>query len=80
VAAGDNDFCVVGGANTVRQFLRAGFVDELHIHLAPVLLGNGIRLLDGIDKEHVELEKMQVIDSPRVTHLRYSVVKKSVHD
>jgi hypothetical protein len=51
-------------------------VDELQIRLAPVLLGNGVRLSDGIDKEHVELEKTRVIDSPGVTHLGYRTVKE----
>lgn len=51
-------------------------MDELQIHLAPVLLGNGVWLFDGIDKEHVELEKTRVIDSPGVTHLGYRIVKE----
>jgi hypothetical protein len=51
-------------------------LDELQIHLAPVLLGDGVRLFDRIGAEDaVELEVTRVIDSPRVTHLRYSVVK-----
>ena len=50
-------------------------LEELQIHLAPVLLGDGVRLFDGIDPDAVELGVTRVIDSPRVTHLRYRVVK-----
>jgi dihydrofolate reductase len=74
-AAGEKDVLVSGGANTVRQFVEAGLLDELQIHLAPVLLGEGVRLFGGIDPQSVELEPTRVIDSPRVTHLRYRVVK-----
>ena len=74
-AAGEKDVLVSGGANTLGQFVEAGLLDELQIHLAPVLLGEGVRLFEGIDPENVELERMRVIDSPRVTHLRYRVVK-----
>ena len=75
-AAGDKDVRIAGGANTVQQFIKAGLIDELQIHLAPVLLGDGVRLFEHIDPEHVDLEKTRVIDSPRVTHLRYRVVKE----
>jgi dihydrofolate reductase len=75
-AAGEKDVQISGGAEIVRQYIEAGMLDELQIHLAPVLLGDGVRLFDGIDAEDgVELEVKRVIDSPRVTHLRYSVVK-----
>jgi dihydrofolate reductase len=74
-AAGEKDVLVSGGANTLGQFVEAGLLDELQIHLAPVLLGEGVRLFEGIDPENVELERTRVIDSPKVTHLRYRVVK-----
>jgi dihydrofolate reductase len=74
-AAGDKDVQIAGGADIIRQFVEAGLLDELQIHLAPVLLGEGVRLFEGIDPENVELERTRVIDSPRVTHLRYRVVK-----
>jgi dihydrofolate reductase len=73
-AAGDKDIQIAGGANTIQQFLEAGLLDELQIHLAPVLLGDGVRLFEHIHPERVELEHTRVIDSPRVTHLRYRVV------
>lgn len=74
-SAGDKDIQVSGGADTVQQFIRAGLLDELQVHLAPVLLGEGVRLFDRVDPEPVELQVTRVIDSPKVTHLRYRVVK-----
>jgi dihydrofolate reductase len=75
-AAGDKDIRIAGGANTVRQFIKAGLIDELQIHLAPVLLGDGVRLFEHTGPEHVEVESTRVIDSPKVTHLRYRIVKE----
>jgi dihydrofolate reductase len=75
-AAGDKDVRIAGGANTVRQYLGAGLVDELQLHIAPVLLGSGVRLLDGPGLEQIELEPTRVIDSPKATHVRYRVVKE----
>jgi dihydrofolate reductase len=70
-AAGDRNF-VVGGASTGQQCLRAGHLDELEIHLVPVLLGDGIRLFEpGI--EQVELELIRLLEGPGVTHLRFRV-------
>jgi dihydrofolate reductase len=70
-AAGDKDVKVAGGANVGRQYVNAGLVDEIDIHLAPVLLGGGARLFD--DKP-ARLELVRVIQSPVVTHLRYRPV------
>jgi dihydrofolate reductase len=75
-AAGGKDVRIAGGANVIQQYLSAGLVDEIEIHLAPVLLGDGVRLFDGIDPKGIQLERSRVIDSPRVTHLKYRVVKK----
>jgi dihydrofolate reductase len=74
-AAGDKNVNIAGGADTVQQVLRAGLLDELEIHLAPLLFGEGIRLFDKIGPQHVELENIRVVASPMVTHLRFSVVK-----
>jgi dihydrofolate reductase len=74
-AAGDKDVNIAGGADTVQQFIKAGLLDELEIHLAPLLFGEGIRLFDKIGPQHVELENMRVVASPKVTHLRFRVVK-----
>ena len=74
-AAGDKNVNIAGGADTVQQFIKAGLLDELEIHLAPLLFGQGIRLFDRMGPEHIELENIRVVDSPRVTHLRFRVVK-----
>jgi len=63
------------GANVQQQYLNAGLVDEIHINLIPVLFGQGTRLFDHLNGEHVELEQMRVIESPGVTHLSFRVVK-----
>jgi dihydrofolate reductase len=74
-AAGDKDVSVAGGANTIQQYLNAGLIDEMQIHLVPLMLGGGIRLFDQVDPELVELEGTRVVESPGVTHLKYRVVK-----
>jgi dihydrofolate reductase len=74
-AAGDKDVAVVGGASVAQQYLGAGLLDELQIHLVPVLLGDGLRLFDQPAGGQAQLELTRVIDSPVVTHLRYRVVK-----
>ncbi|MFI8827614.1 dihydrofolate reductase family protein [Streptomyces sp. NPDC053431] len=71
-AAGEKDVQVSGGAETVREFLAAGLLDELEIHLAPVVLGSGTRLFDGVSPD-LRLEPVRVIGSPKVTHVRYRV-------
>jgi dihydrofolate reductase len=75
-AAGDKDVAVAGGADVVQQYLKAGLLDELQLHVVPVLLGDGVRLFeDHLGTYQVELECTRVIQSPAVTHLRYRVVK-----
>jgi dihydrofolate reductase len=73
-AAGAKDVDLAGGANILQQFINAGLLEELQIHFAPVLLGDGIRLFDHV-RPDVELKPTRVIDSPRVTHVRYRVVR-----
>lgn len=70
-AVGGRDVQVSGGASVAQQALDAGLLDELHIHVAPVLLGAGVRLFE--DPERRPIELMRVIGSPRVTHLQYRV-------
>ena len=73
-AEGDKDVSVAGGASLVQQCIQAGFLDEMQIHLVPILLGDGTRLLEHVETD-VRLEPTQVIDSPGVTHLRFRIVK-----
>jgi dihydrofolate reductase len=73
-AAGDQDVLVAGGASAIRQYLAAGLVDELHLHLAPVVLGDGERLLEGVGSD-VKLEQLRAVEAPGVAHLYYRVVK-----
>jgi dihydrofolate reductase len=68
-AAGEQDVALAGGASAVQQYLKAGLLDELQIHLAPVLLGEGVRLFDRLAP--AELEATRVIASPAVTHLTF---------
>jgi dihydrofolate reductase len=68
-AAGEKNVAIGGGADTIQQYLRAGLVDEFQLHVVPVLLGAGIRLFD--DAGAGELERVRVVDSTEVTHLRY---------
>ena len=74
-AAGDKDVVVMGGASIAQQYLKAGLVDEMRIHVAPVLLCAGTRLFDNIGAEQVKLERTRVIESPFATHLKFNVVK-----
>jgi dihydrofolate reductase len=73
--AGDKDVSVAGGASLVQQYLKAGLIDELQIHVVPLLLGDGVRLFDNLGTKQVELEGTRVIESPAVTHMKYRVVK-----
>lgn len=71
--AGDGFVTVAGGANVVQQALESRLIDELHLHYAPVLLGNGIRLFDNLKTLPVKLEITKVVDTPDVTHVNYRV-------
>jgi dihydrofolate reductase len=74
-AAGDKDVAIGGGADVAQQYLNAGLLDELQIHVAPVLLGEGVRLLDRLDAGRIELEQVRVMASDAVAHLTYRVVR-----
>jgi dihydrofolate reductase len=74
-AAGDKDVALAGGANVVQQYLKAGLLDELQLHIAPIFLGDGVRLFAGhLDGERRKLERTRVIESPAVTHLAYRLL------
>lgn len=72
-AAGEKTVCVAGGPTIAQQYLRAGLINEVQIHLVPVMLGQGLRLFKDVD--HIQLEQTRVLESPGVTHLRYRVVR-----
>lgn len=75
-SANGKDIRIQGGADTIQQFLKAGLIDEFIIHIAPVFLGSGTRLFDGIDPDLYKLEIMEVIPSDLTTHIRYKLTKK----
>ena len=74
--APDDEFTFVNGldADIIRQALRAGYVEELSISIAPVVLGAGKRLFDGFD-ETISLEHLRLLQSPFATHITYRVVR-----
>jgi dihydrofolate reductase len=74
-AAGGRDVSIAGGASTVAQALAAGLLDELYLHVVPVILGAGERLLEDVGDPL--LEPVKVIASPAVTHIKYRIRKGS---
>jgi dihydrofolate reductase len=72
-AAGDRDVAIAGGARTINQYLRAGLIDELRTHIAPVSLGAGERLFDGVPA--LDLELLSARSASLVTHLNYRILR-----
>jgi dihydrofolate reductase len=70
-AAGEKDVLISGGAQVAQQYLAAGLLDELHVHVAPLLLGGGVRLFDNLGAASTKLAPARVVNSPAVTHLAY---------
>ena len=64
-----------GGAQVAQQYLAAGLLDELELHVAPVLLGDGARLFDNLGDADVQLEQVRAVEAPGVAHLKYRAVK-----
>ena len=75
-AAGEKDVGIWGGAKIMRQYLKAGLLDEMQIHLVPVLIGDGVRLFEDLGPGRIELERTRVIQTPGATHLRFTVAKR----
>jgi dihydrofolate reductase len=75
-AAKGKDIGIMGGAQTIRQFMMAGLLDELHLHVVPVLLGSGIRLFEDIKVDTVAFKKIKVRDGRLVTHILLEMIKK----
>jgi dihydrofolate reductase len=73
-AAGDKDVFIGGGANVINEYLAAGLLDELELHVVPILLGGGARLFEGVGPD-VTVEPIRVREAPGVTHLKYRIVK-----
>jgi dihydrofolate reductase len=73
-AARDKDVFIGGGARTINEYLAAGLVDEVELHVVPILLGGGARLFEGVGPE-VKLEPIRVVEAPGVSHLKYRVVR-----
>jgi dihydrofolate reductase len=71
-AAGDRDVKIMGGASTINQYLAAGLIEELWLHIVPVTIGEGIRLFEGVPNLH--LEPIEVSGTSVVTHIRYKVL------
>ncbi len=76
-AADGRDVAVSGGAGVAKQYLGAGLIDEIQIHLVPVLLGAGVRLFDTPPAVAITLEQAQVVEAPGVTHLTYRLVRSA---
>jgi dihydrofolate reductase len=73
-AANRQDVRLWGGAQAIQQYLAAGLLDELELHVVPVLLGDGARLFDNLGDAEVQLEQVRAVEAPGVTHLKYRVV------
>ena len=74
-AAGEEDVSVIGGAEIGQQYIRAGLIEEIAIHLVPVLFGSDTRMFEHLGSEHIRLESMEVIEATAATHLRFRVLK-----
>jgi dihydrofolate reductase len=74
-AAGDRDVRIGGGANVVDQYLAAGLIDELELHIVPMLLGDGERLFKDLRGGRPALQVIRTVGTPEVTHVKYRVVR-----
>jgi dihydrofolate reductase len=74
-AAGDKDVFLLGGGQIIRQYLAAGLLDELELHVVPVLLGGGSRIFDNLGEAGVQLEQVRAVEAPGVAHLKYRVLR-----
>ena len=74
-AAGGKDVMLWGGGQVVQEYLAAGLLDELELHVVPLLLGDGARVFDNLRDSEVKLEQVRAVEAPGVTHLKYRTVK-----
>jgi dihydrofolate reductase len=75
MAAAGKDVVIGGGASVINQYLAAGLVDQLELHIVPLVLGGGARLFEGLGPD-LELEQVRAVEAPAVTHLKYRAVKR----
>ncbi len=73
-SADGQDVRLWGGAQVIQQYLAAGLLDELELHIVPVLFGDGARLFDNRGGAEIELEQVRAVEAPGVTHLKYRVM------
>lgn len=69
--AGDKDIAIAGGANVINQYLKAGLIDELWLHIAPVTIGESQRLF--LDTPNINLQPLEVRTTDLVTHIKYAI-------
>ncbi len=74
-AAAGKDVLIGGSASVANQYLAAGLLDQIDLHLVPVFLGQGLRVFDDAALSEVTLEQTRVVEAPGVTHLRFRVVR-----
>jgi dihydrofolate reductase len=72
-AAAGSDVWLAGGASAVNQYLAAGLVDEIDVSIAPVILGAGERLFEGLERDGIRVTQIRVVEGPGVTHIKYRV-------
>jgi dihydrofolate reductase len=73
-AAGGKDVMLWGGGQVVQQYLAAGLLDELELHVVPLVLGGGARVFDNLGDAEVQLEQVRAVEAPGVAHLKYRSV------
>src|SRR5215208_7608640 len=74
-SADGQDVMLWGGAQIINQYLAAGLLDELELHIVPVLLGGGARLFDNLGGAEIKLEQVRAVEAPGVTHVKYRAVR-----
>lgn len=70
---GDRDVAIYGGGHTAAQYLQAGLIDEVQLHVVPILLGSGVRLFDLVRGAPIKFEHASAVEAPGVVHLRYII-------
>jgi dihydrofolate reductase len=74
-SADGRDVRLWGGARVINQYMAAGLLDELELHVVPVLLGDGERLFDNLDGAGIQLEQVRAVEAPGVTHIKYQLTR-----